>query len=103
MVVRPGAEREFLSLRPLAVLPLDVDTHRRLRQLGLRRLGDLTALPEEAVVAQFGREGRRLWRLAAGAATDPVIGRETPRTIGATLDLFTPGGRQELLGRAPRR
>jgi len=99
-IVHPGEEVEFLALQPLAVLPLDVDTHRRLRQLGLRTLGDLTALPEEAVVAQFGREGRQLWRLAAGATTDPVIGRETPEPIVATLNFFTPVAGQDLLVRA---
>src|SRR6266566_4415145 len=61
VIVQPGGEAAFLALQPLAVLPLDPDTHRRLRQLGLCTLGDLAALPEEAVVAQFGRAGRRLW------------------------------------------
>jgi len=65
VIVRPGDERRFLSAQPLAALPLDADTHRRLRQLGIRTLGALAALPEEAVVSQFGRAGRRLWRLAA--------------------------------------
>src|SRR2546422_5315544 len=33
---RPGEEGKFLFFQPLAVLPLDPDTHRRLRQLGER-------------------------------------------------------------------
>src|SRR5881397_3123820 len=32
IIVRPGEEGKFLSAQPLAVLPLDPDTHRRLRQ-----------------------------------------------------------------------
>src|SRR5881296_409947 len=36
VIVPPGEEGPFLSAQPLAVLPLDPDTHRRLRQLGLR-------------------------------------------------------------------
>src|SRR5439155_3609417 len=67
IIVRPGEEGKFLSAQPLAVLPLDPDTHRRLRQLGLKALGRLAALPEEALVSQFGTAGRRLWRPAAGA------------------------------------
>src|SRR5207247_138534 len=42
VIVRPGDEAQFLSAQPLAVLPLDSDTHRRLRQLALkhpRRIG----------------------------------------------------------------
>src|SRR5439155_1319985 len=72
VIVRPGEEAPFLSAQPLAVLPLDPDTHRRLRQLGLKTLGRLAALPEEAVVSQFGGAGRRLWQPAAGVAVEPV-------------------------------
>src|ERR1051325_6404868 len=78
VIVRPGEEGRFLAAQPLAVLPLDPDTHRRLRLLGLRTIGDLAALPEEAVVSQFGRAGRRLWRLAAGETAERGVGREGP-------------------------
>jgi nucleotidyltransferase/DNA polymerase involved in DNA repair len=80
----------FLAAQPVAALPLDPDTHRRLYQLGLKTLGDLTALPEAAVTSQFGRLGRLVWRLAAGLITDPVTGRETPEPITAELDFPTP-------------
>src|SRR5256885_16474364 len=66
VIVPVGGEAKFLASQRLAVLPLDPDTHRRLLQLGVKTLGALVALPEEAVVSQFGRAGRRLWRLAAG-------------------------------------
>src|SRR5437016_12164300 len=39
VIVQPGEEGAFLSSQPLAVLSLDPDTHRRLRQLGLTTLG----------------------------------------------------------------
>ena len=80
----------FLASQPVAALPLDPDTHRRLYQLGLKTLGDLTALPEAAVTSQFGRRGRLVWRLAAGLITDPVVGREVPEPITAELDFPTP-------------
>ena len=100
VIVQPGGEAAFLALQPLAVLPLDPDTHRRLRQLGLRVLGDLAALPEEAVVAQFGRAGRRLWRLAAGALAEPIVGREMPEPIVAALAFFSPVADREMLAQA---
>ena len=81
---------EFLAAQPVAALPLDPDTHRRFYQLGLKTLGDLTALPETAVTSQFGRLGRLVWRLAAGLITDPVTGREVPEPIIAALDFPTP-------------
>ncbi|HYK81556.1 MAG TPA: hypothetical protein VEU55_00305 [Gemmatimonadales bacterium] len=100
VIVPRGAERRFLAPQPLAVLALDPDTHRRLRQLGLATLGALAALPEDAVVAQFGRAGRRLWRLAAGRAREPVLGRPTPEPIAVTLTFFSPVAERELLAHA---
>jgi DNA polymerase-4/protein ImuB len=97
IVVSAGEEKSFLVSQPIAVLPLDTDTHRRLRQLGIRKLGDLAALPEEAIAAQFGSMGRRLWLLAAGRITEPVIGRVSPEPIVAALTFFTPIGERELL------
>src|ERR1051325_4598985 len=38
VIVRPGEEGKFLASQPLSVLALDTDTHRRLRQLGVRTL-----------------------------------------------------------------
>src|SRR6266481_5588462 len=92
VIVPLGGEKAFLASQPISVLPLDADTHRRLRQLGIRTLGALAALPEEAVTAQFGAMGRRLWRLAAG--------RIAPEPIVAALTFFTPVGERELLAHA---
>jgi len=100
VIVRPGEEEKFLSSQRLAVLPLDPDTHRRLLQLGIKTLGALVALPEEAVVSQFGRAGRRLWRLAAGLVSEPVVGRVVPEPIVAALTFFTPVGETDLLAHA---
>ena len=100
VIVRSGEERKFLASQRLAVLPLDPDTHRRLLQLGVKTLGALVALPEEAVVSQFGRAGRRLWRLAAGLVSEPVVGRSVPEPIVAALTFFTPVGERDLLAHA---
>lgn len=97
VIVPPGEERKFLAAQALAALPLDPDTHRRLRQLGIRTLGALSALPEEAVVSQFGRAGRRLWRLAAGRDSGPVVGRAAPEPITAELMFFSPVAGRGLL------
>ena len=97
VIVPVGGEAKFLAAQPLAVLPLDSDTYRRLRQLGVRTLGALAALPEEAVVSQFGRAGRRLWRLAAGRVAEPVVGRVAPEPIVAALTFFSPVGERALL------
>jgi nucleotidyltransferase/DNA polymerase involved in DNA repair len=100
VIVPPGEEQKFLAPQPLGVLPLDSDTHRRLLRLGVKTLGALAALPEEAVVSQFGRSGRRLWRLAAGLVSEPVLGRVVPEPIAAALTFFTPVGERDLLAHA---
>jgi DNA polymerase-4/protein ImuB len=97
IIVSAGEEKSFLASQPIAVLPLDTDTHRRLRQLGIRTLGHLAELPENAIAAQFGSLGRRLWLLAAGRIAESVVGRVLPEPIVAALTFFTPVGERELL------
>ncbi len=97
VVVPLGHERSFLASQPIAVLPLDADTHHRLRRLGIRTLGALAALPEAAITAQFGATGKRLWQLAAGRVIEPVQGRVAPEPIAAALSFFSPVGERELL------
>jgi nucleotidyltransferase/DNA polymerase involved in DNA repair len=90
VVVSEEEQQTFLRAQPVAALPLHPDNHRRLQQLGLKTLGDLAALPEAAVVAQFGREGRAAWRLAAGRFDEPVTGKARPQPIVASLDYPSP-------------
>lgn len=97
VIVADEGQHEFLASQPVAVLPLDPDTYRRLHQLGLKTLGNLAALPEAAVTSQFGRTGRLAWRLAAGLIADPVIGREVPEPITVALDFPTPIADREVL------
>ncbi len=100
VIVRPGEEGKFLASQSLAVLPLDSDTHRRLHQLGLKTLVQLAALPEAAVVSQFGAAGRRLWRLAAGLEVEPVVGRAAPEPIVAAITFFSPVAERASLAHA---
>ena len=99
-IVRLGEEGSFLSGQPISVLPLDPDTHRRLRMLGIRTLGRLAALPEAAVTSQFGALGRRLWRLAAGRTVEPVQGKLTPEPIRAALTFYAPLADRTMIARA---
>ncbi len=69
--VRAGCERAFLSGMALDVLAPDPRTRALLEGAGLRRCGELAALPREAAEVRFGAEGARLWRLAR--ADDPRL------------------------------
>lgn len=89
-VVADQDRTAFLATQPIGALPVDADTHRRLRQLGITTVGALAQLPEVAIVSQFGNEGRRLWLWAHGTFSDPVTGQETPEPIVAELEFPTP-------------
>ena len=90
VVVKQENGAEFLATQPIACLPIDSDSHHRLRQLGISTLGDLARLPEPAIVSQFGREGKLAWWLAAGFTVEPVRGRKTPDPVVELVDFPTP-------------
>src|SRR5687768_6587600 len=75
LVVSAGKEEGFLAPLPLSLLPLPADRYAELEGLGVRRLGELAALPGGAVAERLGREGRQAWRLARGGASGRVRGR----------------------------
>ena len=107
-VARPGQivvvsdERtgEFLAPLPVNVLPLARQSQQELRQLGVRRLGELAAIPGGAVAERLGREGRDAWQLARGGRRARVRGRRPPAEIVETLEFPAAVGNELTLRRA---
>src|SRR5205809_6738858 len=66
LIVEGKDERDFLAPLPLSLLPLPGDRYAELEGLGVRKLGELAALPGGAVAERLGPEGRRAWGLARG-------------------------------------
>jgi nucleotidyltransferase/DNA polymerase involved in DNA repair len=65
--VLDGYEARFLSPLKLEMLPgIEPGVARRLREAGIRRLGQLAKLPDEDLARLAGRAGTRLGRHAAG-------------------------------------
>ncbi|MGI8602874.1 MAG: DNA polymerase Y family protein [Verrucomicrobiales bacterium] len=61
--------RAFLAPLPLDVLPpfsKEDESFKRLRQWGLRTLGDLATLPRDEIVRRLGLQGGTLWDYATG-------------------------------------
>jgi nucleotidyltransferase/DNA polymerase involved in DNA repair len=87
----------FLADRPVSVLPVNPRMVRRLEQLGVVRLGQLTRLPEPALIAQFGADGRRALAWATGRRIDPVHPRRRVRPVCVSLDFPAPVGQLEML------
>jgi protein ImuB len=88
-VVPPGATPAFLAGMPLAALerPELVEV---LARLGLRTLGDLAALPGPDVLARFGTEGQRAWRLASGLDERPPATAPPPPDLTVAVELDPP-------------
>lgn len=70
--VKPGKDASFLASRSLSFLPLEKDMARRLNLLGIRTLGQLTALALPALREQFGPQIIPIYKLARGEPGEPV-------------------------------
>jgi nucleotidyltransferase/DNA polymerase involved in DNA repair len=75
LIVEGKEERDFLAPLPLTLLSLQPERYAELEGLGVKRLGELAALPGGAVSERLGPEGRQAWRLARGGERRRVRGR----------------------------
>lgn len=71
-IVPPGGDAAFLAPLSVTLLSDSADLRDRLARYGLRRIGEVAALPSSALVARFGPEGSRMRDRAAGRETDPL-------------------------------
>lgn len=65
-VIPSGEESTALASLPLNAIGLTEEQAETFTSWGVRTLGMLAALPEEALIARMGQEGKRLRRLARG-------------------------------------
>lgn len=100
LVVASSDETSFLEPLPLTLLPLAPERYAELEGLGLRRLGELAALPETAVAERLGPEGRRAWQLAQGGARSRVRGRRPAVELAEAIGFPDPVGNELTLRRA---
>jgi DNA polymerase-4 len=77
--VQVGQDESFLAARPLDFLPLERDIARRLRLLGIYRLGQLANLPLPALQEQFGPAIVPHYRRAKGEAEEALAARPPER------------------------
>ncbi|HWG57350.1 MAG TPA: hypothetical protein VNT58_12610 [Gaiellaceae bacterium] len=86
LVVDDGKEERFLAPLPLSLLPLPAERYAELEGLGVRKLGELAALPPAAVAERLGPEGRSAWSLARGGDGSRVRGRRPPAELAEALE-----------------
>src|SRR6266550_1407389 len=100
LVVSDERTREFLAPLPLALLPLGEEQQQELKELGVRRLGELAGLPGGAVAERLGPDGRRAWSLARGGERRRVRGRRPPSELVERLEFPEAIGNELTLRRA---
>jgi DNA polymerase-4 len=92
VVVPPGGEAAFLAPLPISRLwGVGGKTAEALRDFGVVTIGDLAALPPDALVRRFGRHGAALVDRAVGIDPDPVATGDPAKSIGHehTFDVDT--------------
>jgi nucleotidyltransferase/DNA polymerase involved in DNA repair len=85
LIVEGKEERDFLAPLPLTLLPLPQERYAELEGLGVRKLGELAALPGGAVAERLGPDGRHAWQLARGGERRRVRGRQPAAELVETL------------------
>ena len=91
---------EFLAPLPLELVPLEPRRRAELRELGVKRVGQLAGLPGGAVAERLGPDGRRAWGLARGGKAARVRGRRPPAEIVEALEFPEAVGNELTLRRA---
>jgi DNA polymerase-4 len=92
VVVAPGDEAAFLAPLPISRLwGVGDKTARALADYRVRTIGDLAALPPDAVTRRFGKHGLSLIARARGMDADPVHEGDPAKSVGHehTFDVDT--------------
>jgi len=100
LVVSDDRTREFLAPLPVSLLPLDAQRQEELKELGVKRLGELAGLPGGAVAERLGPDGRRAWGLARGGSKRRVRGRRPAAELFETLEFPEAVGNELTLRRS---
>src|SRR5438046_1569293 len=100
LIVSDERMPEFLAPLPLELVPMEPRRRAELRELGVKRVGQLAGLPGSAVAERWGPDGRRAWGLARGGKTARVRGRRPPAEIVEALEFPEAIGNELTLRRA---
>jgi protein ImuB len=100
LVVSDERAREFLAPLPVGLLPLEAQKQEELKELGVKRLGELAGLPGGAVAERLGPDGRRAWSLARGGSKRRVRGRRPAAELLETLEFPEAVGNELTLRRS---
>jgi protein ImuB len=88
--IASGEESAALASLPLAVLGLSEEHAETFALWGIHTLGMLADLPEKALIARMGQEGKRLRQLARGELPHLFLPMEPDFTLEERMELDTP-------------
>jgi protein ImuB len=86
-LVPAGGEAAALAPLPLELLDVEEDLLALFHRWGLRRLGDLAALPPRGLAERLGPEGPRLRRRARGEDEEPLVPSPPAESFHSRLEL----------------
>ena len=87
-MVKPGTEMSFLAPLPVRKLNgIGPKTEERLLEGGIRTLGELAALSDQWLEAEFGKRGPELGLLSRGLDDRPVAVQRVAKSISAEVTL----------------
>lgn len=92
LVVEPQGVAAFLAPLPVERLPIPPELAAGLRDLGIRTIGAVAALPHAAALERMGFAGVRAWHIARGAEDGPVRPRRPPEPLEARCRFDEPVG-----------
>ena len=98
-IVPPGEHMVHLGPLPVAALGLDGAVVERLAAFGLRRIGDLAALPREPLAARVGPAVLMQLDRASGRRRDPMVPHRTLPSCRLSVSLPDPVVTREDIGR----
>jgi protein ImuB len=101
-LVIDDAVAEFLSPLPADRLPLNPKQITELAAMGLVTIGQVAALPRDAIVDRFGIAGLRAWRCAHGVDEERLQPRRPPEPLEAAFHFPEPVGALPALDAASR-
>ena len=83
VVILPGEARALLASLPIGKLwGVGKVAEKQMHQFGIRKVGDLLAVPPELLIEQFGDHAAHLLKLAVGHDERPVIPVHEAKSIG---------------------
>lgn len=101
-IIAPDRQRAALTGLPIAALRLPAETLAGLERLGLRRIGEVLALPRTGLAQRFGPLLPRRLDQALGQIAEPISPQPPPPSWRVALAPVEPLGRPEDIAEAVR-